>query len=229
MNLINQISLGSTLDNFNELYYSSKSFPMAEKKKLAKWLVSRQGLERSYAGMVTPTANDYKNGVVLFTGEKIDMIASVGHIMGEEALRALYLLGVSTSEVNRAIDNSRNGLKKAIKRAISLGYDVKGTYCCGKCSAAYWRNLSAEGTSKNKNILNAGLKVLKTLRDGKGKWRKFPFHYTVLSLIGIDLPAAKNELRYAEQSLRRIAGRGADKKYEKRRKMIAEMALEIIE
>ncbi|HEY3250587.1 MAG TPA: hypothetical protein VGK25_05660 [Ignavibacteria bacterium] len=228
MKLINSNSLSLTLDNFNQAYQSDKTISATDKKQLASWLASRQGIGRSYAGMVSPTEYDYKNGVTLYTGEKIDMIASIGHIMGEEALRALYLLDVKNDDVQDAIVNSRNGLNKAIKRSISLGHDVKGTYCCGKCSAAYWRNLSAEGVEKNKNILNAGLKVLNKMRDGNGKWRKFPFHYTVLSLIGIDLPATKDELRYAEQSLLRIARRAAYSKYEKRRKMIAERALELI-
>jgi len=228
MILINQTGLSQALDNFNEAFYSGKPLSADERKKLANWLASRQGLEHSYAGMVTPTTQDYKNGVTLFTGEKIDMRASIGHIMGEEALRTLYLLDVNTSAVKKAIKNSKDGLNKAIKRSLSLGYDVKGTYCCGKCTAAYWRILSAEGIIKNKNTINAGLKVLKKLRDGKGKWHRFPFYYTVLSLTGINLPAAIEELKYAHLPIERLSNRKSVSKFDKRRKMIAEMAMEMI-
>jgi len=228
MNLINQNSLAKTLDNFNNTLYSGKTLPAGDRKKLAFWLASRQGLERSYAGMVTPTAYDYKNGVTLFTGEKIDMIVSIGHIMGEEGLRALYLLDVKDKTVQYAINKSRSGINKAVKEYYKRGFGSKGWYCCGKCSAAYWRNLSAEGVNKNKDILNAGIKILNKLRDGKGKWHRFPFYYTIFTLTGINLPAAIEELRYARIPTERLASRKAISKFDMRRKMIAERALEMM-
>ena len=66
------------------------------------------------------------------------------------------------------------------------------------------------------------------MRDGNGKWHRFPFYYTVMSLSGINLPAAKTELVYAKAGILRMAGRTAKNKFEKRRKIIAQRALKMI-
>jgi len=228
MKLINQNSLAETLNNYYDAVYTGKAITAAEKKGLAKWLASRQGLARSYAGMVTPTEKDYNNGVKLFTGELIDMKASIGHILGEESLRALHLLNVKDNSVQQALKAAKNGINNAIDQNIKLGNYPVGWYCCGKCSASYWRNLSAEGIVKNKSILNAGLKILNKMRDGKGKWNRFPFYYTVMSLAGIDLPAAKAELAYAEKGILRMARNSTRDKFAERRRIIAKLALEKI-
>jgi hypothetical protein len=228
MNLINQKSLGETLNNFYDSVYAGKKIPAADKKKLAVWISSRQGIEGSYSQLPAPTEYDFSRGIRLYTGEKIDMIASISHISGEEALRALYMLDVKDSGIVSAINKSKKGINSIVNHFLKNGSIPKGWYCCGKCTAAYWRNLSAEGVDKNKSILNAGIKILNKMRDGKGKWHRFPFYYTVMSLTGIDLPAAKAELAYAEAGLVRMAGKTPKDKFSKRRKFIAEKALEMI-
>jgi hypothetical protein len=47
------------------------------------------------------------------------------------------------------------------------------------------------------------VKQLKEYRDGKGRWRRFPFYYTLLALGGIDMPAATRELKYAAPAVER--------------------------
>lgn len=228
MKLINKNSLASTLDNYFDAVYKEKIIPAAEKNKLAMWIASRQGEKNTYANMPAPTAYDYKNGFRLFTGEKIDMKASIGHILGEESMRALYMLNVKNKTVQSAIIKSRLGLNKAIKfNTEKMNYPA-GWYCCGKCSAAYWRNISAEGIEKNRRILKAGMKVLNKMRDGKGKWRRFPFYYTVLSLTGINLPEAKKEIEYARNGLMRMAKIKPKNKYDERKRAIAKNALEML-
>jgi hypothetical protein len=228
MKLINQNSLAGTLNNYYAAVYSGKTISGPEKKKLAQWIASRQGQKYTYCNMPAPTEYDHKNGFRLFTGEKIDMKASIGHILGEESLRALYLLNVNDKTVQAAIINSRKGINKAIKfNTEKLKYPL-GWFCCGKCSAAYWRNLSAEGIDKNRSIFKSGMKVLNKMRDGKGKWHRFPFYYTVFSLTGIDLPETKAELAYAEAGLLRIMRKSPKNIYDRRKQMIAKMALEMI-
>jgi hypothetical protein len=228
MKLINQNSLAETLNNYYEAVYAGKTIPARDRNKLALWIASRQGQKYTYANMPAPTEYDHKNGFRLFTGEKIDMKASIGHILGEESLRALYLLGTKLNSVKTAVENSKKGINKAVRfNTEKLNYPL-GWYCCGKCSAAYWRNLSAEGTEKNKRILRAGMNVLNKMRDGKGKWHRFPFYYTVFSLTGIDLPEAKVELGYARNGLIRMAKIKPKNKYDERKQMIAKMAMEMI-
>ncbi len=225
MSLVNKSSLSITLDNLNQIFFDGKKLSSSEKKGAALFIASRQGLKGSYWGMFAPMPGEL-DGVTLFTGEKLTSRASISHILGEESLRALYLLGVEDPRVNAAVSWARSGLGKALERYYTLGYYTEGLYCCGKCSAAYWRNLSAEGVNKNKNVLNAGMKFLKTLRDGKGKWKRFPFWYSVLSLSGIGLKAAKEELEYASPVLKRIAdGNIAGNAYEIRKRSLSQRVL----
>jgi len=228
MKLINQKSLAETLNNYYDAVYSGKTVSSSEKKKLAEWIASRQGQKNAYANMPAPTEYDYKNGIRLFTGERIDMKVSTAHILGEESLRALYRLKVNDKAVQAAIINSRKGINDAVKFNTKKFNYPAGWYCCAKCSAAYWRNLSAEDEDKNKKILKGGMKVLRGMRDGKGKWRRFPFYYTVLSLTGINLPEAKAELAYTKDSLLRMMRKSPKNIYDRRKQIIAKMALELI-
>ena len=226
--IVNQNSLAVTLNNLNSAFLSGIKLGTAERKTAANFIASRQGLPGSYWNMFAPTARDFK-GVRLFTNDKLTTKAGISHILGEESLRALYSLGVKSEAVSSAIRKAKLGIESAIKRHNSLGYYSKGFYCCGKCTAAYWRNLSAESNETNRKVLNAGVKILSTYRDGSGKWRVFPFIYTVLALSDIDLPSARAELQYAEPALVRIAHRNPGKNHsDKLRHNIAVNALSLL-
>ena len=87
--------------------------------------------------MFAPTDKDYK-GVQLFTGEKVKTGAGISHILGEESLRALYLLKAKGKEIDEAVLGAKEGLKNAMDRSKLHGYYEKGTYCCAACTVAYW-------------------------------------------------------------------------------------------
>ena len=56
--------------------------------------------------MFAPSNEDYTEGVRLFTGERISSRVGTGHILGEEACRALLLLDVGLGEVENALDQA---------------------------------------------------------------------------------------------------------------------------
>ena len=56
--------------------------------------------------MFAPTNEDYTEGVRLFTGERISSRVGTGHILGEEACRALLLLDVGLGEVENALEQA---------------------------------------------------------------------------------------------------------------------------
>ena len=74
MNLLHENSLGKTLDAINDALFFEKQIPQEEARRTARWIAGRQGLPTSYAGMFAPTIEDYKEGVRLFTGERISLI-----------------------------------------------------------------------------------------------------------------------------------------------------------
>lgn len=226
MSIINAASLYKTLDNLNQRFLDNKVLTSAERNQVSKWISQRQGLKGSYANMFAPSDSDFKE-IILFTGDKLTSKASIAHILGEESLRALSLLNVKDKKVEAAAEKARSGLNSLLKRNYEQGNYPLGMFCCGKCTAALWRNISAEGVNKNKKALESGIKYLKSMRDGKGKWRRFPFFYTLLALTDINLPAAKEELEYASDICRRYVNRKSkEDTYGKRKKEIARRALE---
>ena len=84
-----------------------------------------------------------------------------------------------------------------------------------------WRHLAAGGLSRRKARLTEGMKILKTRRDGKGRWKQFPFYYTVLALTEIGGAIAKSEMSYAAEALQRTR-RSVRDKYALRRRALAE-------
>jgi hypothetical protein len=101
-------------------------------------------------------------------------------------------------------------------------------YCCGTCSVALWRHLTTGGLADADRLLPAGMRALQSHRNGHRRWRRFPFHYTILALTEIDCPLAVAELRYAAPALERLVKtnpRGRADPYPLRRMRVAERAL----
>jgi hypothetical protein len=172
--------------------------------------------------MFAPTQRDFREAR-LFTGETIASRAATGHILGEEAIRALQLLDVKIPEVLAALARAKEGMEARVADTTS---QPMGMYCCGTCSCAYWRNLAVGGLTRAEARLVQGMKEMKGHRLGTGRWRSFPFFYAVLALTEIDLPGARAELRYAAPVLRRYLQRAAtDEVISRRRHAVAEQAL----
>jgi hypothetical protein len=225
MDILDPSSLGKTLENLNETFFYGNKISASEKKKIATWIASRQGLPHSYRSMFGPLDYDWSSGLKLFTGEEIKTKAGSMHIMGEEASRALILLNVDTPKVKKAMEKARDGMFEA----MDLEHRVPGTFCCGICTVAFWRNLSVGGLKNSESELVAGLKDLAKHRTGDGKWRRYPFYYTLLALLEIEHPLAKFEMIYASSACERYVKRyHGYKKYEKRRHDITERVLEEI-
>ncbi len=220
MKIVHKNSLAATLDALNEVFFSGDSLPNAVRSEAAKWIAGRRGLKGAYRGMFAPTPLDYKRGIRVFTGERVVSGAAIGHILGEEASRALILLDGHSKMANEALRKSNKGIMRALMSCETPGR-VRGFYCCGICTASLWRHLAVGGLNKPKKRLSAGLKVLRKYRDGTGKWRRFPFYYTLLALSELDDKLAQYELRYAAPLCERLLNRyRAKNKIATRRRML---------
>ena len=205
--LVHPTSVSETLDAISAALFEHRKIPAAERKRVASWLAERQGLPGAYGDTFAGFPGERKRGIVLFTGERITS-ASARHILGEEACRALRLLGVSDPRVVRALERADRGLFGCLARAAEDPRNTNpGRYCCGKCTVGLWRNLLSGGLDRQEERLRCGAGHLGTLRDGKGQWRVFPFWYTILALSEMDLPEASRELAYAAPVLERAARR----------------------
>ena len=222
MNILNPNSLALTLDALNEAYFFQRSIPSSQKEQVAKWIAGRQGKHGSYANMFAPTDDDFNSGIELFTGERVHSRAATGHILGEECCRSLILLGVHSGGVDDALSQASLGMMNR----LNTSKRPSGMYCCGTCTPALWRHLAVGGLKDREAWLSAGMNILKSRRDGEGRWKAFPFYYTILALIEINLPTAVEEMRYASQVCERYLRRPPkDDKYSYRRHALVERVL----
>ncbi len=216
-------SLARTLDAINEAFFFNRPIPRAEREQVAKWIAERQGRPGSYADMFAPTASDLEKGVFLFTGETIRSRAALRHVIGEEACRALILLKSPSRVVRNALERASQGM---LTRLTDSQARARGMYCCGTCTPALWRHLTAGGLTGAERWLAYGMKALKTHRGGDGKWRRFPFHYTLLALIEIELAEARREMTFAAPACERYMARArGDSPVVDRRRAVIEKVL----
>jgi hypothetical protein len=222
MSIVNPDSLSVTLDTFNELVFAGQHIlANASATECAHWIISRAGRPRSYHNLPAPTPLDFQQGARLFTGERVISRVGIAHILGEEACRALVLLGIKDRPVQEA-------LAAAMKDIATFGDPrSRGFFCCATCSMALWRSLSVLPLPDAEERLADGVRGLAARRDGTGKWGSFPFYYTLLALTGLPDELARPELRYAAPVCERLVERPlpADH-YGLRRRKLLERVLE---
>ena len=67
--------------------------------------------------MFDPTNEDYTQGVRLFTGERISSRVATGHILEEEACRALLLLNVGWGNLGNALDQAMHCMELRLRES----------------------------------------------------------------------------------------------------------------
>jgi hypothetical protein len=207
--LICEGSLSRTLDAIDAAVFENRELSPSERERTAAWIAARQGLPGAKSGTFAGFDLELREGVLAFTGERFTH-ASARHILGEEACRVLRSLNSSDASVQAALERADAGLTSAVAHAE---HDTRhgnnpGAYCCGKCSVGMWRNLASGGLDRQEERLSRGVgQFLRSNRSGGGRWRAFPFWYTVLALTEAGVAEARNELDYAAPLLERAARR----------------------
>lgn len=223
--LIHSESLSETINAVADAIAADSKISAGERKAVARWIASRQGLAGAYANTYAGFEQERQRGIRLFTGERVSS-ASARHILGEEACRVLRQLDVRDNVVQKSLELATEGLLQCLSRSAADPRKANpGIYCCGKCTVGLWRHLAVGGLDRQEERLKKGIQALRPRRDGDGGWRTFPFWYTVLLLSEIDLPSARAELHYAAPALKRAAMRSAATRYADRRRAIAVRAL----
>ncbi|MBN2461316.1 MAG: hypothetical protein JXB60_06880 [Candidatus Cloacimonetes bacterium] len=223
--MIVETSLAQTIENFEEKLFYRRPLTTAAKRELCYWLETRLGKSGSYNGMFAPTAKDFQEGIVLFSGDRVSSRAAIGHILGEEACRLLLIFSPDIRETiplyKSAVREMLLLLRKGDTRRRASGF-----YCCGTCTCALWRHLLAGGFDNQKMRLYDGIKILKKSRDGKGGWKRFPYYYTLMTFLDFDRNMIREELEYGLPRLERLQKRKAQNIYQERRIDLIERLLE---
>jgi hypothetical protein len=117
MKLLDSRSLAGTIDAVNDALFFGRRIPKNEVRQIAQWLAGQQGLPGSYAGMFAPTPRDCARGIRLFTGERISSGAATGHILGEEACRALLVLDADVPAARSALARATRSMDKRLSQS----------------------------------------------------------------------------------------------------------------
>ncbi len=216
--------LGDTVNSVNTTFLTGGSIPPDDARAIARFIASRQGLPGCYPGLFAPMPGELDTPYVLFTGEPTSTGAAGRHILGEECLRILRILNYRDPDVTAAIDRAQTGFAAQLDHVRSVGYSTD-TYCCGKCTIAYWRTLLTNWLPDPLPRIARGMPDLEACRLN-GKWRRYPFYYTVLCLTEIPIDIARNELDYIRPACERALKRqGKSSRYANARSIILHRAL----
>jgi len=219
--MIEPTSLTATLDTLNSAFF------LGEALDAALYIASWQGKPHAYHNMFGMPPTDFAQPLRLFTGEIVTSGAAKRHIIGEEACRALWLLGVDDPTVKQAFNKAMTAFQTMFA-SHDIWLKQRGMYCCGTCSAALWRHLAVSNFDFATPALQAGLESLKLHRKD-GRYRRFPFYYTILALTEIDLPSARDELRYLAPTCERALGHiRIEEPWQSRRRLLLERALALV-
>jgi hypothetical protein len=127
--------------------------------------------------------------------------------------------------VKEALEKANGGMLRRLRQTEDSD-KVHGMYCCGICSVAYWRNVMVAGLDRNEERLTAGMAALRARRTDDGRWRRFPFYYTLLALSEMNLGPALDEMRYTAPLLERyVKKKVTDSRFSERRHIICERIL----
>ena len=114
-------SLSTVIDVVNESSFYQKLPSPEIGSQLSAWIAGRAGKGHAYGPLPGLTEDDRIKGVRLFTGEKVAYSARARHVMGEEALRALIILGRNGEEVAEVIRTSEDWITTRLKEGSHPG------------------------------------------------------------------------------------------------------------
>lgn len=192
-------SLQETLWRLEEVRQGFRSKSLAHVKEALDWILARQGLPESYSSLFMPTKQDLARGARLPTGERMQSDAGTRHVLGEEALRtAIVWKRRASPAVTRAVKGFSDLLERGGKR---------GHWCCYICTTAFLRTLAVVKLDDWGSVLEKGLSRIEKARTPDGRWRCFPFYYTLLILSEMDSPSAQGELKHASKAAERLLKR----------------------
>jgi hypothetical protein len=204
MTILHTDSLIATVDAFNEAVFHGRPW-QSEAPAIIEWMSGRLGKRGAYADSFALTDQDWSSEFRLFTGERISSRVGRAHVIAEEATRVLALIKKGAGLDCDARRSSEERLRARIFDHERSTVREDGMYCCGTCSVAFWRSLAAGAFKPQRQTLQRGLASLRSFRDAKGGWGRFPFYYTLLLLSEIPAERSKSEIDYCAQRGRRLA------------------------
>ena len=219
--LIDEANLGATIDAVNARLSSGDRLRDAERISVVTWLLGRQRQTGRGSGTFELFPNEFDRGVGLFTGERLRTRTAARSVLTLESARILSLLGDEREDVHEALSRTSIAMRHA---CFAASHCVIGE--CAHSSIAYLREAAADRSGKRRKWIEKHLALIREHRDGSGRWRRFPFYYTLLALVEVGTPAANAELEYANPACQRVFERASNGEHAARRRDVLRRALE---
>lgn len=213
--LIDETSLSETIDAVSVRLAAGEPLPAVEQEDVVAWLLGRQAQAGRDRGMFAPFPGEYEPGVRLFTGERLRTRVATRNVLTLESARILSALAGERAEVRSVLARTSVAMRHA---CFALSHCVIGE--CAHSSIAYMRDAASDRSGDHRKWIEDHLHVIREHRDGKGRWKRFPFYYTLLALLEVGTPSANAELEYARPACRRVVGRASSGDYVTRRRRI---------
>jgi len=218
--LIDETSLSGTIDAVSARLTCGAELSVAEREDLVAWLLGRQIRSGHGRGLLAPFPGELEAGVRLFTGERLRTRIATRNVLTLESARILSALAGEVPEVRNALARTSAAMRQA---CFAVSHCVIGE--CAHSSIAYMRDAASERSGCRRKWIEDHSHVIREHRDGAGRWKRFPFYYTLLALLEVGTPAANAELAYAHPACRRVFERASNDGYAARRKDVLRRAL----
>lgn len=208
MSLVDANSLARTAEQVNHAHFFRETITKQQAREASQWIVSRYSVDipdqirkaakpnprwASLPKSFNLTEAERRLKPRTFTGEPLAN-ASLRMVHGREAARALFICGAILGRTATEALSLCESVRDTASRLKDNGTPL---FCCGPCTVSVWRLAGIGASVADHESLNHLLSALRTHRDDKGAWRRFPFFYTLLALLELDHPRAVAELKYA--------------------------------
>jgi hypothetical protein len=195
-------SLYQTVTDAAAHLFLGGTFVPAERDELAAWILAHQNRQRGFS--FYPMVAERERGIRLLSGERLQTTLAADNAVEMETLRLLALIQPHAPQVQRLFQAAERRLSGVCYgRVCSKGE-------CAHASLSVLRYHTARGAERSAGMIRRGLEALRGDRTGTGKWRSFPFYYTLLWLAelpdGLD-EGARVELSYARGRCERLLSR----------------------
>jgi len=199
--VIHDSSLGLTLVAVHDFLSSNRVTNPRARSDLIGWILNRQIQSGFHRGLFQPLRLDDPKSARTVTGERLLTRLGIRNIVTQEAARLLWVLGFDRSDVRDAVQLANARMSKA---CYTLHHCVIGE--CAHSSIGYLRFQGTAHPWQRPPWIHRHLSVIRSLRDGNGRWNRLPF-YTLMCLHELEHEWAEAELLYAMPACVRVSNR----------------------
>lgn len=201
----------SMVDVLNEAFFYSQPVKAEQRvsigKSLSAWLTPLVEAMETHASWV-----DALDSAVLYSGERLKTGFAARYILLLEGGLTLFRFGLGSAAEIRLLQR----VGRVAQKTCFAQQCLKGE--CAVATIAWMRWLGAGLSPAAQPGVEHFLGLLMENRDGKGRWMRFPFFYTLLALEELTHLAARRERQYALQAcLRFLNKRGEESERQRRR------------